>query len=535
MIDNFDVTNAWTAMHHPHSSPDVPEGVDNFLSPLSLFFWDCGVEDGRILEPVHKHELPSNIFTSDPSVDIPRIFEGASSSPLSDPGNGLRRQGTALNLTEVARAIVNHVPLMVVSDSLAWYHVPCWKLLTKRQSIRAIEKITYTLYPQDAPYISCRQFEDIYQSLLYSPNLTSIEVIPAPDEQVLCCRDYMIDLQTGHQYPHHHKDLRFSFLDLRAEDIGRGSGEYFENFIATVTDGNMALRQRVLEMIGVILTGAPAKSFFYLWGVSGSGKTQLAKFLEALLGWDNCYSISGINALADRWTTGMLVGKLLCICGDIPDRPLNSETISRIKQISGSDCINGERKHMDPFTFECTAKLLLIGNYPLHILPSQREPALIDRLVEIYFPTAIPRDEQEPNFYRILLEESGYIAGAALDALAMLRNRGYVFTEVDMPSQVFTSQQPSLDNFISKFCEFDNDAVTPTSELYRKFCSMYPVGALPGYSLAQFGYYLAQQYPKLRSVRSSKMRGYRGIRLCDTDDQTSFLGREVDADEVHQL
>lgn len=518
MSDNFDVTGEWTVIRHPHSSPKVPAELGDYLPPIPLLLWDCGAKNDMVWGPIHKHELPSDIFTADPSVDIPRIFEGTRSSPLSDPGSGLRRQGTALNLTEVTRAIVDHVPLMVVADSLAWYHAPCWRLLTKRQAIRAIEEVTYALYPQDALYISRRQFEDIYQALLYSPKLTSLDVIPAPSEQVLCCRDCMIDLQTGSRYPHHPKYLRFSFLDLQANDLGRGTGEHFENFIATVTDGNMALRQRVLEMIGVILTGAPAKCFFYLWGASGSGKTQLAKFLEVLLGYENCYSISGINALAERWTTGMLVGKLLCICGDIPDRPLNNEAISRIKQISGGDRINGERKQMNPFTFECVTKLLLVGNYPLHILPSQRESALMDRLVEIYFPTAIPRDEQEPNFYRTLLEESGYIVGKALDALAALRNRGYIFTETELPSQALISHRPSLDDFISDCCEFDDEAITPTSELYHAFCALCPTGTPPIYSLAQFGYHLSQHYPALQPVRSSKMRGYRGIRLCRPDD-----------------
>lgn len=91
-------------------------------------------------------------------------------------------------------------------------------------------------------------------------------------------------------------------------------------------------------------------------GESGTGKSQLSNFLRNLLENDACFALNDISQLGERWTTGSLLGKLLCICGDVPNAPLTSKAIGTIKQLTGDDLIRGEFKYQNAFTFENTAK-----------------------------------------------------------------------------------------------------------------------------------------------------------------------------------
>lgn len=84
-------------------------------------------------------------------------------------------------------------------------------------------------------------------------------------------------------------------------------------------------------MTGIIICTLNIKYFFLLYGPSNTGKSQLAVFLQELIGKAYSLSIRSINDLGDRWTTGNMFGKKLCTCLDIPNHSLSAETISSLK------------------------------------------------------------------------------------------------------------------------------------------------------------------------------------------------------------
>ena len=151
-------------------------------------------------------------------------------------------------------------------------------------------------------------------------------------------------------------------------------------------------------------------------------------FLRDVLGTSACVALNDISQLGEKWTPGSLFGKLLCVCGDMPDAPLNSKTIGAIKQLTGDDLIRGEFKYKNAFMFENTAKLLFVSNYPLRIPNPGRERALLDRLVDIPCQNPVEKQMQIPNLHKLLYEERGCITYQAMEALAMLDARNGVFT-----------------------------------------------------------------------------------------------------------
>ena len=77
------------------------------------------------------------------------------------------------------------------------------------------------------------------------------------------CRDGVFDIETMRAREVRPDDYFFSCCDVPVEEIGKGSGEQFETFIASVSEGNPAVRQQVLEMIGTAISGYRPKTFSY--------------------------------------------------------------------------------------------------------------------------------------------------------------------------------------------------------------------------------------------------------------------------------
>lgn len=343
-----------------------------------------------------------------------------------------------------------------------------------------------------------------------------LHVVPPVDYHYLCCRDCMYDWRNRTCLPHSSSFMRFSYLDLDAESIGCGGGTHWEMVLDHLTGGDAALRKRILQMIAVILAGYPSKSFFFLEGESGTGKSQLVNFLRDVLGDSACVALNDISQLGQKWTTGSIFGKLLCLCGDMPDALLDSKTIGTIKQLTGDDLIRGEFKYKDAFMFENTAKLLFVSNYPLRISNPDREQALLERLVEIPCRNPVAREDQIPHLHEILYEEAGYIVGLAMEALAELESENGEFTPLP---EVFTSpmvQAPDKERavmeFVQRHCILEEGASCAVNDAFQAFQAAFPEVEM---AVGQFSKTLCSLYPQIERRRSKDTREYDGMGLAD--------------------
>lgn len=324
----------------------------------------------------------------------------------------------------------------------------------------------------------------------------------------------MYDWRSGECLPHSSSYMRFSYLDLDAETIGNCDGTHWKIFLDNLTDGNPALYQRILEVLGDILSGYPSKSFFFLVGESNTGKSQIANFLKGILGKSACAALNDVSQLGHQWTPATLFGKLLCICGDMPNAPLDSKTIGTIKQLTGDHLIRGERKYQNPFTFENTAKLLFVSNYPLQIPDQYREAALMNRLVAIPCHNPVPHDRQIPQLHLHLAREAGYIVALAMDALKELIARNGEFTplpaELEGEMVQISDIEQDIKDFVDMCCILEPDAYISVRDMYSAFQTFIPGSPL---DKTQFSKLLCNLYPQIERGRSKDERRFCGIRL----------------------
>ena len=437
---------------------------------------------------------------------------------LTDVEGGLYRQKADRNLSEIARFFLDNLEIADVGGQLAIFQQPDWKILNPQTAKRGLLAFIASNYPEIGKFLGSRQLEEIIERLLCSPEIRHLEHLPAADPHTLCCSDQLYVWPEGRRFEASSRDLRFSHLEVASTEIGPVPTPYFDDFLRTVAGDDENLCSLILEVIGVILAGYPCKNFFVFEGVPSSGKSQLARFLRGILGKTSCYSVNGVNELAGRWTTGMLPGKLLCLCPDVPDKPLTANVVGIIKQLTGDDPIQGERKYQSPFVFENTAKLLFLSNFPLRIAGGKQDDAILQRLVRVPFRNSVPQNQQIPRLYEHLLDEAGGIIWQALQALADMEERGGGFTEIEADQGEFVSliqtEEDRVRAFVRDACCLEPGVRTPVKELYATFLdfesSRRGEGAI---SAALFGKILSRLDLPVKPYRTAETRGYEGICL----------------------
>lgn len=461
----------------------------------------------------------------DPSASFPErdvIF--GNDLRLTDAKDGLRSQKVNQNISEIANALLHRFEFASVAGQMAVYKPPCWGILSREEAARFIKDNVSELFPKDAKYLNSRQYGEIINQLLHDSKTKFLQEIPAPDYRYLCCRDCMYDWYSGECLPHSSSYMRFSYLDLDAETIGNCDGTHWKIFLDNLTDGNPALYQRILEVLGDILSGYPSKSFFFLVGESNTGKSQIANFLKGILGKSACAALNDVSQLGQQWTPATLFGKLLCICGDMPNAPLDSKTIGAIKQLTGDDLIRGECKYQDPFTFENTAKLLFVSNYPLQIPNQNQEDALMNRLVTIPCHNPVSPSKQIPQLHMRLAQEAGYIIALAMDALKGLIARNGEFTplpaELDVEMVKLPGKEQVIKDFVEACCIFEKDACISVKDIYSAFQNFVPETLLID---SEFSKRLGRLYPQIERHPNKANRRLLGIRLRSPNIQTEAI------------
>jgi|GEM_PF-3422991 len=133
----------------------------------------------------------------------------------------------------------------------------------------------------------------------------------------------------------------------------------FDSFLeAKVTDPT--LRQIVWEMIGYFLT--PDTGFqvgFFIYGITSTGKSVLAKVIIGLLGTKRVSSLD-VQALDKRFALSALVGTLVNISGDEDFKSIVPDGV--IKKLITGDPIDVEKKYKDHFTWHPTTRFLALAN-----------------------------------------------------------------------------------------------------------------------------------------------------------------------------
>lgn len=507
-LDKKDWTTSGTSSHN---TLDISTFVDQTSTKYDGQTIPSNIQHISLIEP-----SPSNVL-----LDIHKVVADIQNSTsmeatLRDKTGIIQKNMVAKAYNDIAATLSHILKFMIYRKMLCSWNRNVWCVLEPTSFI--------TLVRQNLPdepllnHFSTKNYEEIFKLILTDPNLqVSDDEVKRPSH-LITFNDGVIDILTGQRMLPDPKYFCFAYINMSIKDVGRGKGIIFERFIDNCTGGDRKIRQRILEMIGLVISGYMLKVIFLILGPKNTGKSQFILLLRLLVGEMNCESLKSLNDFSDRWTTGRLLGKKLCICPDVPKETINAQSLATIKQLCGGDLVYGDQKYKIQFSYINEAKLVFASNHKLKIADADDEEAFIDRIVTIPFNNTIPRDQMIPDLFYLLFQERGYIVEQAIVALQDLQRRNFIFTEIDTPA--FFEDTSSVSDCIIDFCKeeciFSPDSECTTHELYKSYYDYCCEIGQQAEAFAVFARTISNRFPELERLRKAngiQQRGFRGITL----------------------
>jgi putative DNA primase/helicase len=194
-----------------------------------------------------------------------------------------------------------------------------------------------------------------------------------------------------------------------------------------------------------------------LYGQGRNGKSVFLALLQALVGKVNTSAESLQRIEFDKYRSAKLYGKLVNICGDIPDTKMHKSEVFK-KLTSGLDDIDGENKYQDSFTFKNTAKLIFSAN----ILPEgKKDKAYYRRWRLVEFPHEFAGDNEDKLIIEKLTcktELSGLLNLALGGLKRLLKNGRFSYDKsVEDTEKTYMLNSNPVAFFMDQFTEVGGD------------------------------------------------------------------------------
>lgn len=132
----------------------------------------------------------------------------------------------------------------------------------------------------------------------------------------------------------------------------------FDTWLETMLDPDqVALAWKILGYM--MLSGNPLQVAFMLYGKGSNGKSTFAHVIERLVGMNNTSAVA-LKDFNQRFSTSSMIGKIANVVGDI-DSDYQMSTAA-LKQVTGADAMQFERKNRDSFRATLWATCLFSAN-----------------------------------------------------------------------------------------------------------------------------------------------------------------------------
>ena len=203
----------------------------------------------------------------------------------------------------------------------------------------------------DEELVNMSQIREAYQNLMTDLNHISQEQMDS-DETVINFNNGLLRVTSEGISLEPHTPKVYSSIQLPitwTEDAEETP--VFDMFLETLTNGDPALKELLMEFMGVCLSnvkGWRMKKALFLVGPGDTGKSQLKGLMERLLGKGNYMSID-LKELEARFGTGNIFGTRLAGSSDMSFQCVDE--LKSFKRLTGGDSLFGEIKHLPGFEF----------------------------------------------------------------------------------------------------------------------------------------------------------------------------------------
>lgn len=253
----------------------------------------------------------------------------------------------------------------------------------------------------------------------------------------------------------------------------------FDKYMHTLTNGDKAIEQLLLEFIGVCISnikGWRMKKALFLVGDGDTGKSQLKSLVERLLGKGNFIGID-LKEIEARFGTGAVYGTRLAGSSDMSF--LSVDELKTFKKITGGDSLYAEFKGQQAFEFTYNGLLWFCMNR-LPKFGGDDGKWVYDRIMIVNCPNVIPKEKQDKQLLDKMYAECDGIVYKAVKALQNVIANGYRFSEpntVRLAREKYMTDNNTVISFYNEcLCErIDskiNDSATTGRiyDVYKAWC-----------------------------------------------------------------
>lgn len=318
-----------------------------------------------------------------------------------------------------------------------------------------------------------KHMDAVYNELITEP-LVSFSSFNA-DESIINMSDGILHLDTMTKTPHSHEVYSTILIPCSySPGMTFDDCPKFRDYLNELVNGDEELKMLILEYMGVIVSnvyGYRYKKMLMLHGKGNTGKSVLRELIIKIIGEENNHSIN-IEQLNSDFGAAQVKDKLLCGAGDMTVKSLGQ--IEIIKSLTGSDNLNGNRKHKDAISFQYRGLLMFCCN-ELPRFDGDKGVHVYERFLIIPCNNVVEKSRRNSQLVDELFEERNAIVSIAIDAMRKTIERGYKFTEGNVileQRKKYEILNNSLFGFVEQCCIL-NEGVTRRSEFnyeYGKWC-----------------------------------------------------------------
>lgn len=364
---------------------------------------------------------------------------------------------------QAAQLVKQNLQLCIRDGQLYSYSSPLWKpidqhgLFAQMRSRCPDGERIYSMLG------NCDQ-SALVRSLLEDTELMRAQEAQEPNTRFLCLDDGIYDIEEQMIRESSPGWFFTSALPITLEDIHNPVNHgVFDQFLDNCTDGLPQVRQRLLEVIGALISNDMPRNFYVFQGRTSTGKSVAGDLIRsALLGESACLALNSPTQLRENHISGSMVDKKLLFCMDLPDGRFDPATVGILKQLTGDpNNMTANQKHVQQRSFKSHCKVL--SNFSIRLRSGKQDEAFFDRMVSVPFFNTVPKAQRDINLLEKLKAERGYIFLLAMRALRDLRSNNFVFTEIEQEiidsacpvsanAPLNEQQELALHQFITQCC-----------------------------------------------------------------------------------
>lgn len=369
------------------------------------------------------------------------------------------------SLVGMTRELQKKVSIISYHGALYFFNGRYYEYLdTDRLLMLYREYVDYDLNHESSLY----GHKDLYQCCATDPEIQREE--PKGESIYAPLKNGIFVLGEEKLYPHSPDQLTFTCIKAKYDP--QAKCPVFDRFLWQITHGNPQLLERFWMAIGYLFIYPARGKFFILMGYArDSGKSVLGNFIQRLYPKE---SVSNLRLSEMKGTFALmpLLSSVINFELDMPNTKLNAEAISRLKQITGGDSIDVQRKYLSSVVLTRRIKFVFASNHPPCI--EGEDDALLKRIVYLPFDTSIPDDQQDPDLEEKIWKERNAIVTKALRYAQKLVELNYRFPEIPQVDRAKCSTKDSYSRsvkpFVEECCErCDPSVSTSLEDLYNAY------------------------------------------------------------------